>query len=343
MGSKNKIAERFIALLPPAETFVDLFAGGCAMTHAALISGKYKKVIANDLDGRGIELFTRAIRGDYKNETRWIDRETFEKYKDSDPYICLCWSFGNSGTCYLYSKEIEEWKKALHYARVLKDYSLLRKIGIQGNGSRADVVAHYDEYLKKYIEYYYGAKSKEAEQLNAYHPSSIESLQSNVRLQRIQKIQSLQSLPNQTSLQRIQSMERLETCERTRNVQNVHKLKDGQVLSCLETYKLDYREVKIPEESIVYCDIPYEGTAEYFEGGFNHKEFHKWALSRKFPVVLSSYEAPEGWSILDEVNHLSLLSSSNNHVIVERLFVQTPFLEKLRKPKQTKFSFKKTV
>ena len=35
-GSKNKIAEDLTALLPAAENFYDLFAGGCAMTHCAL-------------------------------------------------------------------------------------------------------------------------------------------------------------------------------------------------------------------------------------------------------------------------------------------------------------------
>lgn len=34
MGSKSKIAADIVATLPPADTFVDLFAGGCAITHA---------------------------------------------------------------------------------------------------------------------------------------------------------------------------------------------------------------------------------------------------------------------------------------------------------------------
>ena len=40
-GSKNAIAEWVIGQLPEAETFVDLFCGGCAITHAAMLSGKY--------------------------------------------------------------------------------------------------------------------------------------------------------------------------------------------------------------------------------------------------------------------------------------------------------------
>lgn len=48
-GSKSGIAERLIEIIPSAETFVDAFAGGCAMTHCAMLSGKYKKFVCNDI------------------------------------------------------------------------------------------------------------------------------------------------------------------------------------------------------------------------------------------------------------------------------------------------------
>lgn len=38
MGSKNRIAKDIIAKLPTGKRFVDLFAGGCAITHAAILS-----------------------------------------------------------------------------------------------------------------------------------------------------------------------------------------------------------------------------------------------------------------------------------------------------------------
>lgn len=47
-GSKNRIAEDIIALLPAGKRFVDLFAGGCAMTHAAILSDKWGRVLCND-------------------------------------------------------------------------------------------------------------------------------------------------------------------------------------------------------------------------------------------------------------------------------------------------------
>lgn len=48
-GSKNRIAEDIIALLPTGKRLVDLFAGGCAITHCALLFGKWETILSNDL------------------------------------------------------------------------------------------------------------------------------------------------------------------------------------------------------------------------------------------------------------------------------------------------------
>ena len=118
-GSKNLIAEKIIRVLPSAENFYDLFAGGCAITHAALLYGKWKNLYVNDIDGAGIRLFRDAIAGKYKDEKRWISREDFFRLKDVDPYVKFCWSFGNGGRTYLYGRKIEERERELHFARYI--------------------------------------------------------------------------------------------------------------------------------------------------------------------------------------------------------------------------------
>lgn len=78
-GSKNSIAKWIVDNLPPTETFVDLFCGGCAVTHAALLSGKYKKFIINDIDGRVSQFFLECCHGKHtvENHKEWISREDF--------------------------------------------------------------------------------------------------------------------------------------------------------------------------------------------------------------------------------------------------------------------------
>lgn len=154
MGSKSKIAEDILAILPRGKRFVDLFGGGFAMTHCAMLAGKYEEFYYNELNPLVVDMIKKAIAGEYKNERRWISREDFKNLKDVDGYVKLCWSFGNNGGYYLYAKEIEPWKKALHYARVLGDCSLLKEFGIDSNGSRQDIKANKDEYKEKYIKWY---------------------------------------------------------------------------------------------------------------------------------------------------------------------------------------------
>ena len=185
-GSKNAIVPWVVSLLPPAETFVDLFAGGCAVTHGAMISGKYQNFICNDI-GDAPKLFQDAIEGKYKNERRWISREKFFAEKDNDPYIRIVWSFGNNQRDYMYAKDVEPWKKALHWARVYGDCSLLREMGIPYNGSMESIRKHERECREKYAAWY-----RDCFNATIGAEIAIKQLESLQRLQRLQSLQSLQ-------------------------------------------------------------------------------------------------------------------------------------------------------
>ena len=170
MGSKNKIVKALISQLPSAKYFVDLFAGGCAMTHGAMLSGKYERFIANDISDAP-SLFQRAINGEFRDEKRWISRDDFFTLKDSDAYARYIWSFGNKGEGYLYSKEIEPYKKAYHFAR-FGDFSLFDEFAPYvknecGENLRAYIGKNNDkikaDYMRWYLETKLNIKGKELE------------------------------------------------------------------------------------------------------------------------------------------------------------------------------------
>ena len=167
-GSKNAICDRLAEAIPwkGISNFYDLFAGGCAMTHKMLLGGHYAHCHANDMDGQGLRLFMNAASGKYRDEKRWISREDFALLKGRDPYMACCWSFGNNQKNYLYSREMEPWKKALHHARALGDVSLMEEFGILTDGSRADIKAHHDEYRRKYIRWWLSRQEYTEEELN---------------------------------------------------------------------------------------------------------------------------------------------------------------------------------
>lgn len=278
MGSKNLIAERLVSQFPRAEYFVDLFAGGCAMTHAAFLSGKFNNFICNDLDFRGVELFKQAVSGKFKNENRLISRDDFYKLKDSDLYVRFCWSFGNNQKDYLYSKQKERQKRALHYAILFDDwvefYELFPDI--------------YDEVAKEIL-----------------FVNDVKKRYSIIRhcfaSQKMQRLESLESL------RRLQS------------------LKNLQMLQSIETSKLDYRQVAIPHDSVVYADPPYKGKASY-SVKFDSDLFFDWCRNQNFPIYISEYDAPKDFKAVFEINKTNCLCATKNFTNKEKLFLHERFV-----------------
>jgi site-specific DNA-adenine methylase len=334
-GSKNALVETLCEQIPSADTFVDLFAGGCAVTHRMLLLNKYKRYIANDLDGQGVTLFRDAINGKYHDETRWITREEFNAKKATDPYIALVWAFGNGQEDYLYSKEITEWKHALHLARVRGDFSLLREMGINGDGSRADVAAHEAEYKEKYIKWWLSKQQYSAEKLdtliarckNNIAESSEELRQYLLRALKASGLtqrevgQRLGKEYNEVvGLHRL--WERPESLQRLESLERLQRLQSLQSLQRLEVSRKDYRDVKIPDSAVVYADPPYKGTAQYKDMVFDSGAFYDWCGKQKALVVISEYAMPnDRFACVWKKSHTNKISRNGATKCMECLFV----------------------
>lgn len=110
---------------------------------------------------------------------------------------------------------------------------------------------------------------------------------------------------------RVQNLELVEHLARIQNLQNLQNL---------QITNESYENVIITGDSpILYCDIPYKGTGEYKEGGFNHEKFYDWANEIEHPVYISEYDAP--FKMVEMFSHRSSLSATNNKKkTVEKLF-----------------------
>lgn len=184
MGSKSKIAKWIVDMLPAAHTWVEPFAGGCAVTHAAILSGKYKKFIINDITDSA-KVFVDAINGKFKNENRWISRSDFLELKDEDAYVRLCFSFGNDQKTYCYSREIEPYKRAFHYAVMFNDFKPFENLGIKLNISKT---FNSDYERRIHVKNHLIAIRKDK------HAGYLQSLERLERLQRLQSLERLQPL-----------------------------------------------------------------------------------------------------------------------------------------------------
>lgn len=359
-GSKNSIAKDIVSFLPSGGTLVDLFAGGCAITHAAVeacegLVPKWNRIICNDISPMPIGLFRDSVDGEYtvKKCKQWIGRNDFERLKDKNAWVRFCWSFGNNGITYLYAKEIEPWKRALHGAYVLKDYTLIEEIiGELPREARMDICTwikrNHEEVKQKYINWYgetylenikteylpdvanteeaiaelkkelkrymrnalqksglravdvdrhlgtkgmaghyFGNSQWEFPTLAAYeklkeillldmpYPLHLTLLESLQRLQSLESLQRLQSLQSLQSLQRLQRLQSLQSLESSKNI--------------IEFSTKDYREVEIPIDAIIYCDIPYENTDCGCYEKFDHNAFFDWVAKQTRPIYISSY------------------------------------------------------
>lgn len=160
-GSKNKIANWVCDILPNANTLYDLFAGGGAITHYASLNLKYNNYIVNDLNSLCIKGLKMAFNGEFKNEKRWISRDEFFKLKDTDYYVACCFSFGNDFKYYAYSKDIEQFKKAMHYSVVFNDSSLLSEfINVDNLNYTSNVLRDRMIYLRKYLHNFTDVKGQ---------------------------------------------------------------------------------------------------------------------------------------------------------------------------------------
>ena len=329
-GSKNKLAERIVSLLPKRTHLIDLFCGGCAVSHAALLRNKYEHIHINDINWMCPTLFIDALNGKYQNETRWISREDFFRLKDTDPYVAVVWSFGNNLRNYLYSKEIEPLKKAIHYAIFFRDYSLGKDLGYDLSFIEpiSDIQRRYaavKRYFSKFGHFqqqsFDGAESSRLQSTEAYSrgKTDLRMRKDGTQDPSFKKKTNAQANLNQekdaTALHRLQYRERQLSLPRN----------SGGSISNITSSVLDYAKVEIPKDSVIYCDIPYEGTEGYLEedsGGFDYERFYDWCEHQTQPVFISSYQMPDDrFDCIEEFSHRSTLSATANNLVTERIYV----------------------
>lgn len=295
MGSKSNIAASIAMSFPKGTHFYDLFGGGGSMTHYMMLNKakKYEHFHYNEIKAPIADVLKRAIAGEFNYDVfkpPWVSREEFHARKEHDGYISCCWSFGNNGEDYLFSEEIEPYKRSIHMAVVFGEFDELAEKTFKFHRwpAIAKTIKQRRYYLRQIIEHY--RKTKIPQHLHQF--LNEKQLQQLVNLERLQR------------LQRLEQLERLQQLER------------------LTITSLDYRAVEILPGAVVYCDIPYTGTADY-GGVFSHKDFFDWAASREFPVYISEYNVPDTrFKLVYTIDKRSMLTQSgeSNKVKEERLY-----------------------
>jgi hypothetical protein len=192
------------------------------------------------------------------------------------------WSFSNDGKTYMFGRHIEDMKRKAHDYVVFDIFDIELEEYI-GNGrlTKTDITG-------RRLELYNLVRKHKA------------TLKEKVRLEPLERLQQLEQL------------ERLE--------QDRESLFNNNTKLTLSTGS--YTDYEYQEGDVVYCDIPYENTRGYNkEDYFDHKAFYNWALTRDYPIYISSYELPEGFFCFFEKERRCLANGSmSTSYKVEKLF-----------------------
>ena len=290
-GSKNRIAKKILDVLPAAPVLYDVFCGGCAVTHAAMLSGKYSRVVANDINSMIPHAFETALKGGFRDEDRWISRNDFQKLYKTDPYVAICFSFGNNLRSYCYARELEPYKRALHYAIFWKDTAPWRELCPETADALKRAVESEQDRHKRRI----GAGRAIVTALKAglMNGTINPAVMDKPIYKKIRGKYPRVFLQSGWLAKRMQNLETLENDERFQRLESLERITDVDVPPVLTVTTGDYREMEFSAPGIIYCDPPYKSTEERYGREFDFAGFYAWCEHQANPVYISEYTMPE--------------------------------------------------
>ena len=85
-----------------------------------------------------------------------------------------------------------------------------------------------------------------------------------------------------------------------------------------------YDKLEIPDNSIIYCDIPYKDTKQYSSSkNFNYDNFWSWVRKKSqegHQVFVSEYNAPADFECIWEMKVTNSMNTTKTYKPIEKLF-----------------------
>lgn len=106
----------------------------------------------------------------------------------------------------------------------------------------------------------------------------------------------------------------------------LQRLQSLQSLQSLQTSSVDYRNIEIKPNSVIYCDIPYKGTDGY-SVEFDHATFYEWCRKQTELTFISEYAMPDDFICIAAFEKMALLSDGGDKKVTEKVFIPAHQLE----------------
>ena len=105
-------------------------------------------------------------------------------------------------------------------------------------------------------------------------------------------------------------------------IRNTEKQIDD--LKCVKFHSNSYDDLVLPNDSLVYCDIPYNGTKQYANSkSFNYLDFWQWCrdmTKNGHKVFVSEYKAPDDFKCVWSKTVTNSMNTNKTYNPVEKLF-----------------------
>lgn len=292
MGGKGEIADILIDKLPSADVFIDVFGGGGSVTLAALRSGKYKRVVYNDVNPtlfNAMSLCKSGLVDDYK-----LEFYTKERYlTTSDCVAKLCFSFNGKIENYGYNLNDQNLIGAMHDVAANSYYN------------SADVV--FPELIED-IQFAEGlCKSRE------HFRCAVQTIVSNYFGERGKF---------GANWKKGQCYLRLLHLERFNRFKNTSfELRSSKSVVSLMCEHYTQTTTGLDDcNCVIYCDPPYKDKEGYIGfSKFDYDDFQDWMSEQKHSVFLSeSFKFPQYKVLWEGYNNGRIDYNSTKRV--ERLY-----------------------
>ena len=318
-GSKSKIADEIISMLPARKYFIDAFSGGGALAHCALESGKFEYIIANDLQAKDIleAHFLWTPEQHLEFQKKWITKEEFEQ--TDNLYIKTCWSFSNNRKAYIYSNACYEYKRLLHNAICFRNYKEFKDycgIDLSEIDSYDDLNERRKAARRAILKALKPYSFKETINSNTHIPKKIydailggnkdwrslgvdrseykcvdrilksEALENSKCVKNILYLANLEYAKQSKGLVNIISSENLERTKYSKNIESLiqqeNLLRSKSITaSNISITSVSYDEIDLPEpnETVIICDAPYRNVQGY-QVDFDNDKFEQWCIDK---------------------------------------------------------------
>ena len=283
-----------LEIKPKAKYFFDIFAGGGAMSFFAVQLGlkthynEKQKGMVNLLNYI-LERARNGEKGQYgifpDDFYKFITREEFAVLKDEDSikgqFARICYSFGNNQRTYAFG-DIEELKHLAHNIVVFRN---------------EDALAEFNQ--KNNCNFLLSKKSTWNER----------------------RLDFIAQVTKRLDLERLEQLEQLQQLERLQHLLHLLQLDQLEQLPAFTITNLDFQDVKIEtpiEETIIYLDPPYRGTAEYKESAL-FDDIDNYFRNSPYTCFMSEYNAPFD-SILEIRKESLFKTCAKKKYVIEKLY-----------------------